>query len=217
MQRTQTLKNDPVGTARHSLWSSWFLFIVSFVEGGAVMAVELVGAKIVGPFYGNSLYVWAAVLGLTLGGLTSGYFLGGAISKKYPCKRTLYAIMLVSAALVGLMPWTANLVMEATLGLELRAGITLSCLVFLFPPLVCFGMVSPLIIRLVTPHDSKVGHAAGTVYAVSTVGGILATYSIAFYAIPEVGMRTSLLTAAVLLAVFPLLYFSGVEKRITGG
>lgn len=210
------LPNSSAAAAQHSLWPFWFLFVVSFVEGGAVMAVELVGAKIVGPFYGNSLYVWAAVLGLTLGGLTSGYLLGGVLSKKFPCKRTLYLIMLVSAVLVALMPWTASLIMEATLGLELRAGITLSCLVFLFPPLVCFGMVSPLIIRLVTTHDNKVGHAAGTVYAVSTVGGILATYSVAFYAIPDVGMRESLWCAAGLLAVFPLLYFAGVERRITG-
>jgi len=216
MQRFEPLNDDPAGSTQHSLQPFWFLFIVSFVEGGAVMAVELVGAKIVGPFYGNSLYVWAAVLGLTLGGLTAGYFLGGALSKSYPCKRTLYVIMLVSAVLVGLMPWTANLIMEATLGLELRAGITLSCLVFLFPPLACFGMVSPLIVRLVTTHDSKVGHAAGTVYAISTVGGILATYIIAFYAIPAVGMRESLFAAAILLALFPMLYFTGLEKRITG-
>lgn len=201
---------------RHSLSSSWFLFIVSFVEGGAVMAVEITGAKLIGPFYGNSLYVWAAVLALTLGGLTTGYFLGGLVSRRYPCKRTLYLIMLASAVLVMLMPWSANLVMTATLELDLRWGITLSCLVFLFPPLICFGMVSPLIIRLVTGHDSKIGHATGTVYAVSTVGGILATYVIAFYAIPDIGMRVSLLFTAAALAVFPLLYFSGLERRFTG-
>ena len=194
----------------------WFLFIVSFVEGGAVMAVELVGAKLVGPFYGNSLYVWAAVLGLTLGGLTAGYFLGGLISRKYPCKRTLYAVVLASAVLVALMPSIGAAVMEATLNLELRVGITLSCLAFLFPPLLCFGMVSPLIIRLVTTHDGAIGRAAGTVYAVSTVGGILATYVIAFHAIPEFGMYESLLATAATLAFFPALYFSGIERRISG-
>jgi hypothetical protein len=202
--------------ARHSLLAFWFLLIVSFVEGGAVMAVEIVGAKLVGPFYGSSLYVWAAVLALTLGGLTTGYFLGGLVSRRFPGKRILYVIMLASALLVLLMPWGARLVMTATLGLDLRLGITLSCLAFLFPPLVCFGMVSPLIICLVTTHDAKVGHAAGTVYAISTVGGILATYTVAFYAIPDVGMRESLLVTAGLLLLFPLLYFSGLERRITG-
>jgi MFS family permease len=214
MPQSPSFSSNSTAAAPHTFW---FLFVVSFIEGGAVMAVELVGAKIVGPFYGNSLYVWAAVLALTLGGLTTGYLAGGALSKRYPRKRTLYIVMLASAVLVAVMPWTAGFIMQATLGLELRAGITVSCLVFLFPPLVCFGMVSPLIIRLVTSDDGKVGVAAGTVYAVSTVGGILATYSVAFYAIPSAGMRESLLVVAALLAMFPLLYFTGAERRITGG
>lgn len=199
-----------------SFWSFWFIFIVSFVEGGALMAVEIVGAKMVGPYYGSSLYVWAAVLGLTLGGLTTGYFLGGLVSKRWPTRTALYSIILLSALLVGMMPWTAPWIMQATIGMELRAGITLSSLVFLFPPLVCFGMVSPLIIRLITTHEHKIGHAAGTVYAVSTTGGILVTYFVAFYSVHHIGMNETLLATAALLAFFPALYFSRVAKQLTG-
>lgn len=198
------------------LSSFWFLFMVAFVEGGALMSVEIVGAKLVGPYYGSSLYVWAAVLGLTLGGLTTGYFFGGLVSQRFPHRRTLFAIILTSAVLVAAMPWTAAFIMEATLGLELRLGITVSALVFLFPPLVCFGMVSPMIIRLVTTHERKIGHAAGTVYAVSTIGGILTTYFVAFYAIQNIGMRETLFATALLLALFPALYFSRVAPRLTG-
>jgi hypothetical protein len=32
------------------------LFLVLLIEGGALMAVELMGAKLVAPFYGGSLY-----------------------------------------------------------------------------------------------------------------------------------------------------------------
>lgn len=214
MQRSEALNPGPRPMDR-SLWSFWFLFVVAFIEGGALMSVEIVGAKLVGPFYGSSLYVWAAVLGLTLGGLTTGYFLGGLVSQRMPHRRTLFAILLVSAVLVAAMPWTAYLVMEATLGMDLRLGITFSSLVFLFPPLVCFGMVSPMIIRLVTTHERKIGHAAGTVYAVSTIGGILTTYFVAFYAIPVIGMRETLLATALLLAIFPVLYFSRLAPALT--
>lgn len=197
----------------HSFLTFWFLFVVSFFEGGAVMAVELVGAKMVGPYYGNSLYVWAAVLALTLGGLTTGYFFGGIISKRYPNQKTLYLIMLVSALLVALMPLSSEVIMEATLGLKLQLGITISCLVFLFPPLVCFGMVSPLIVRLVTTHEQKIGHAAGTVYAISTVGGIIVTFFVGFYAIPYIGLAESAFATAVLLGVFPAIYFLSPAQR----
>lgn len=180
------------------------------------MAVEITGAKIVGPFYGTSLYVWSAVLALTLGGLAAGYFAGGWVSRRFPDRRALFTIMLVSALLVAPMPWIAPWVMEATMGMDLRIGITISALVYLFPPLVCFGMVSPLIIRLVSTHRDLIGRATGTVYAISTLGGILVTFTVVFYAIPEAGMRETLLVTAGCLAFFPLLYFSRLAPRLTG-
>ena len=54
-----------------------FLFLLAFMEGASVMACELLGAKMISPFFGSSLYVWAAVLGMTLFGLMSGYYTGG--------------------------------------------------------------------------------------------------------------------------------------------
>lgn len=189
------------------------LYTMSFIEGGALMAVEIAGAKLVAPFYGNSLYVWAAVLGLTLGGLATGYFLGAAVSRRYPTVKALFVIVLVAAMLVAAMPWTAAMIMSATLGLELRAGITIACLVFLFPPLACFGMVSPLIIRLASVEENTAGHIAGKIYAISTLGGILITALVAFYTIPFLGLWQTLLATAVLLAVIPLLYFAGVLQH----
>lgn len=203
-------------SASVSLWRFWFIFLVAFVEGGAVMAVEITGAKLVGPFYGSSLYVWAAVLALTLGGLATGYFAGGWISRHFADRRALFSILLVSALLVAPMPWIASWVMTATMGMELRLGITISVLVFLFPPLACFGMVSPLIIRLISTHPELIGKASGTVYAVSTLGGILVTFLVVFYAIPEAGMRETLLVTAGFLALFPLLYFSRLARSVTG-
>lgn len=194
----------------------WFLMAAAFVEGGAVMAVEITGAKMVGPFYGSSLYVWSAVLALTLGGLATGYFLGGWVSGRFAQRQALFVVIAVSAVLVALMPWLAPQVMMATLGLDLRLGITLSALVYLFPPLVCFGMVSPLIIRLIAREPGRIGEAAGLVYAVSTLGGIVVTFVVVFYLIPELGMRETLLAAAVALAIFPVLYFSGRLRRLTG-
>lgn len=193
--------------------SYWFLFLVSFFEGGAVMAVELVGAKMVAPYFGGSLYVWSAVLALTLGGLAAGYFMGGIVSGKTFREISLFGILLVSGILVAFMPITAPLIMEACLDLDLRLGILISCLVFLFPPLVLFGMVSPIIIRLVSSHESRIGHAAGTVYTISTIGGICVTFFIAFYSIPYLGLKASAMMTAAILVFFPLVYFLGYGRK----
>jgi hypothetical protein len=83
------------------------LFLVLVIEGGALMAVELMGAKLVAPFYGSSLYVWTAVLTITVLGLTLGYYAGGRLSKKRPPERVLFIILGTSALLVLAMPLTA--------------------------------------------------------------------------------------------------------------
>ena len=171
------------------------------------MAIELIGAKIIAPYYGNSLYVWTAVLATTLGGLAIGYFSGGLISGKWNKMKTIYFILFISALIVALIPVSAPTVMEATLGLELKSGITLSCLFILTPPLICFGMVSPVIINYLSTELSLVGRAAGTVYAISTIGGILFTFLMGFYLIPNVGLKISTWLTAMVLGLFPVIYF----------
>ncbi len=184
----------------HSLF-----YVISFLEGGAVMACELIGAKLIAPYYGNSLYVWTSVLGTTLGGLTSGYYLGGIVSQKPGIRRKLSIILLVSALLFGLMPQISAAVMGATISLSIQLGSLLSCIVFIFPLLLCFGMVSPLIIRIVSQNVESVGKKAGTVYSVSTAGGILMTFVVAFYSIPELGLAASSYGSAALLLAACLL------------
>ena len=193
-----------------------FLLGVAFVEGGAVMVVEITGAKLLGPVYGSSLYVWAAVLALTLGGLAGGYFLGARLSRGDTARTALFGALALSSVWVGLMPWLAPLVMQGTLGLELRLGVTLACLVFLVPPLLAFGTVSPIMIRLLAGRASGSGHASGMVYAVSTAGGILLTLVTAFWAIPMLGKQFTLLLTAIVLALPALLYFSRLAPHWTG-
>lgn len=183
------------------------LYVVAFFSGGAVMACELLGAKMIAPYYGTSLYVWTAVIGVTLAGLTTGYFAGGMISVKYPHYKTLLFVISLAALLMALMPISSRIIMEATLPLDIRTGSTLSCLLFFFPQLACFGMVSPLIIRLITDNVTKVGRFAGTIYAVSTAGGIITTFLYGFYIIPYLGLKMGAYLTSIALGLLAVLIF----------
>jgi len=187
--------------------SFWYLIAISIIEGGAVMAVELLGAKLIAPSYGASLYVWATTLAVTMGGLTTGYLLGGVISEKYPHKLILHYIILASAIFVSIMPFTSSIIMSATLEMNIKLGIVISSLCFVFPPLVCFGMVSPLIIRLISREVKEVGNSVGTIYSISTLGGILTTFLFGFFFIPKMGLDFSTYVTALALFIFPLYYF----------
>ena len=179
---------------------------MSFLEGGAVMACELFAAKLLAPYFGTSLYIWAAVLGLTLGGLTVGYFVGGKLSKKYNDKpELLYTILVLAGMMLALMPFSSQLIMNVMRNASLSVGAIVSLLVYMVPPLSFMGMVSPVIINLVTKEADSSGNNAGNVYAISTLGGILFTFLMGFIIIPNYGIKIPSLVIGSLLSLFPLI------------
>ena len=51
----------------------WRLYLLVSVSGAAVLAVELLGTRLLGPFYGVSLFLWSALISVTLAALSAGY------------------------------------------------------------------------------------------------------------------------------------------------
>jgi predicted membrane-bound spermidine synthase len=182
-----------------------FYLFLSFLEGGAVMAVELLGAKMIAPFFGSSLYVWAAVLGVTLAGLASGYYAGGLLSKRETTHTNLMIVLLAASVCIIVMPMLAKVVMPALQYADLLYGITVSCMLFLFPPLFFLGTVSPLIIKLLSDKTGESGGSAGKVYAISTVGGIIVTFLTGFFIIPRFGLSVPSLFTGIILGIIPLI------------
>ena len=190
---------DPVGAPRG------YLLCLATLEGAAVMACELIGAKEVAPYFGSSLYVWAAVLGVTLAALMTGYYSGGWLSHRFQTLHLLCGVLTAGGALLIVMPFTGPWIMEATLGMSVRWGTTLSLMVFMFPPLTLMGMSSPIVIRLLNERIETSGRSAGSVYAISTLGGIVATFTTGFYLLPELGIRISALIFGGALAAAALI------------
>ncbi len=122
------------------------------------MAVELMGAKLVAPFYGNSLYVWTAVLTITVLGLTLGYYAGGRLSSKQPSEKMLFVILGISALLILALPLTASIAMALTKGMDLIVGICITCALLLLPPMYCFGIVGPMVVTLMSSQLENGGN-----------------------------------------------------------
>jgi predicted membrane-bound spermidine synthase len=180
-------------------------FLLSFIEGGSVMAAELLGAKMLAPYFGSSLYVWATVLAITLGGLAVGYFIGGVLSYKSKNPLVLFYVLLVAAAFTMLMPFTSKIVLWLVGMHSLIPSVIVSASCILFPPVFMMGMVSPLIIRAITTDVEQSGRAAGAIYAISTIGGIITTFAFGFYIIPTFGLTFPSIITGIVLGFIPLL------------
>ncbi|MBN1639606.1 MAG: fused MFS/spermidine synthase [Anaerolineae bacterium] len=191
------------------------LFLVVFVSGMTTMAVEMAASRLLGPYFGDSILVWANLIGLILIYLTVGAALGGRWADRSPRVETLYAITTVAATLIGLTPLIAAPILRgaqrafARTGIELAfadavqiGGSLVAVLVLFAPSITLLGCVSPFAIRLVTKQIRSAGSSAGRVYALSTVGSILGTFLPVLLTIPAIGTaRTFLLFSALLFAV----------------
>lgn len=186
---------------------SILFFSLAFVEGGAVMCVELCSAKILSPYFGTSIYVWAAVLGITLTALTTGYYFGGYLSFKKSDTKVVAWLMLLGGLLLTLTPIISGFILPITINFSLITGTIVSLMCFLFLPLVMFGAVSPMLINLLTSQAKESGKNSGTVYAVSTLGGIFSTFLVGFYLLPNFGITITLYGYGVLIVASAVVLF----------
>src|SRR5687767_15976153 len=77
------------------------LEITVFTCGALVMIFEIIGSRIVSPFIGSSTYVWTSLIGVILGSLSLGYWLGGRIADRRPSEKVLGSVILGAGALVA--------------------------------------------------------------------------------------------------------------------
>jgi predicted membrane-bound spermidine synthase len=184
------------------------LLILSFIEGAVVMAAELCGAKLLAPIFGSSLYVWASVMGITLGALALGYFYGGWISDKSKnSQKKLEQILVLAALFILVMPVLSYYVVPRISYLPFLLGVVLSTFALLFLPVFFLGATSPLFILLQTSEKVSSGKASGTVYAISTAGGILSTFLCGFYLIPVLGLTICLISFGLILFIATIFVF----------
>src|SRR5688572_10850798 len=181
--------------------SAAVIAVAVFLAGAALLSLEIAASRVLAPYFGNSLYVWGALIGIVLAGLSTGYWIGGVVADRYPTTRLLVAMLGVSSVLVLAIPfadgWVLDRLVEWDPGPRLNP---LLATIFLFgAQSVILGTVSPIAVRLLGRSIERLGRTAGRLFAVSTAGSIAGTFATSFWLIPELGTDQVLASAAVAL------------------
>lgn len=156
---------------------------VAFISGFVIMTIELLGGRILSPYFGSSVYVWGSIITVFMLSLSLGYLMGGKLSTRNPNAGTYAAFFMVSAVLILPIILLADPVMDQVFRVveDPRYGSLIASLGLFFIPTVVLGMISPYSIRLLVLNQSHSGHVAGQLYFVSTLGSALGTLATSFY------------------------------------
>src|ERR1700735_1997388 len=74
------------------------LYLIAGWSGFFVMAIELLGGRLLAPYFGSSIYVWGAIITVFMLDLSLGYLAGGRASLAAPRLSGLALILLAAAA-----------------------------------------------------------------------------------------------------------------------
>ena len=160
-----------------------FIYLLAFSSGFSIMGIELLGGRILAPYFGSSVHIWGSIITVFMLALSIGYLTGGRLSMFKPDLFKYGAIFILSAiSLVptiyfseNVMGWVFDRIEDPRYG-----SLTASLLLFLLPTVI-MGMIAPYSVRLLTQSKDSAGQTAGYLYFISTLGSAIGTIVTSFY------------------------------------
>src|ERR1700676_15574 len=73
------------------------LYLIAGWSGYFVMSIELLGGRLLAPYFGSSIYVWGAIITVFMLALSLGYLWGGRASLYAPSLKRLASLLLAAA------------------------------------------------------------------------------------------------------------------------
>jgi len=179
------------------------IYLLAFTGGFVIMSMELLGGRVLAPYFGSSIYVWGSIITVFMLSLALGYLIGGKWSVNKPSLLRFGSIFLIGALLMyplvlfsePTMQWIFDRIEDPRYG-----SLVASSILFMIPTII-LGMISPYSVRLLVESVEHAGQVAGRLYFVSTLGSSLGTLATSFYLVLHFDINTILvaLTAALII------------------
>jgi MFS family permease len=197
----------PVATAPLAMERLPLPSAFAFVGSGCLLVLEIVAGRILAPSIGVSLYTWTSVIGVVLGGLALGNYLGGLAADwrpKLSTLSTLYLLCSLTSALILAFASDTDSVAAPKDWAPVIQVLWLAALLF-FVPSVLLGTVTPVSVKRTRRSLATTGHIVGRIQAAATLGSIVGTFATGFLFISWFGTRAIVAGVAVTLFLLAIL------------
>lgn len=171
-----------------------------FLSSAAVLVLEIIAARLLAPYVGQTLETYTAIIGVILAGIAVGSWLGGRAADAHDPRRLIGPLLVVGGGLAF-----ASIPLVDVLGIGLRGAgpvstTTLTVLAF-FAPAAVLSAVTPAVIKVQLASLDETGRVVGRLSALSTAGAIVGTFLTGFLLVAAFPSRTVVRATAVLLIV----------------
>jgi predicted membrane-bound spermidine synthase len=179
-----------------------------FITGAVVLSLELIASRILAPFFGVSLYIWTAILSVTLTFLALGYQFGGWMTLKVKEKHheaLLLSLPILSALFIFLSCLAYPVILPALSGTSLIVGSFVGSFVLLAFPLIFLSAVNPILISLFRQSTNSKDSGAGFILFISTLGSVVGVLVTALLMVPNISNFSSMLVNGIGLILVTIL------------
>ncbi len=207
-------QREDVRTSRRVsiLFHRFLPYAVVFIASMGIMIIELVASRLVSKYFGTSLYTWTGVIGVVLGGISAGNYIGGRLADRFEPRRII-SLLLIIASFLTFLILVLDLVLSALL-MNLEFSVVTSAVVvrsfiaivllFLLPS-ASLGTISPVMAKFALEESERVGNTVGSIYAISAVGSIIGTFLAGYLLIPLFGIKAIVILIGGVLALLALI------------
>jgi spermidine synthase/Tfp pilus assembly protein PilF/MFS family permease len=179
-----------------------------FLASACVMVVELVAGRIISRHLGSSIYTWTSVIGVILGGLAVGNYVGGRLADRYAPRATLSVLFVLSSVTCVAITVANNLVGEWTVLWDLAwpARVATHVALVFGLPAALMGTIGPVVARMALGMGRRTGRTLGSVYAWGVLGSLVGTFATGYVLIDVIGTGAIIWSVAGILALIGVLY-----------
>lgn len=179
------------------------ILFIGFLLGAALMGVEMAAIRIMTPYFGSAIEIWACMIATVMLSLMAGYYLGGTVADRAPRSEVLGVVVLCAGLYLLAVPFFATPLLDWMLenvGYDPKAALTAS-VALMFVPMTLLSFFSPYAVRMLLADAAHGGRVAGSVYSITTIGNVVGTLGAPLFLMRFLGSRDIMLTFASVIIV----------------
>ncbi|MDH3248585.1 MAG: fused MFS/spermidine synthase [Acidimicrobiia bacterium] len=184
--------------------SSKFAGALVFFTSAAVLVLEILAGRLLAPYAGVTLETFTAIIGVVLGGIAFGTWLGGRYADRTSAPVTLVGPVLILGGALAASTVPLARLLGPSMGTEGIAGLIALTAISILPATAVLSATPPIIVKIILDDLDRTGATVGRISALGTAGALFGTFTSGFVLVATLPTSVTVLVVAVVTALVGL-------------